>query len=173
MITLSELIKIGTIGKSHALKGEMNVAFDLDVDLEGLPYVVIDVDGIFVPFFITDYRFKNNMNALLTLEDVANDTAVRRFYNCEVYLHKRHSEHIIEDEEEDGFNPRMFLGYTIVLEGGAVIGEIEEVDDSTDNVLYSVGEHLIPVAAIGVVDIDHEELTITAQLPEGLLELID
>ncbi len=173
MIHLSELIKVGQIGKSHALKGEMNVNFDLDVDLENMPYIILDVDGIFVPFFITDYRFKNDMNALVSLEDVESDTAARQFYNSDVFIHKNFAENLIEEEDDGTFNPRMFLGYTLVSEDKHIIGTIDDVDDATTNVLYAVGDHLIPVAAIGVIDIDHDKLTIFCQLPEGLLDLIE
>ncbi len=170
MIELKDLIKVGEVGKSHGLKGEMNVAFDVDVDLEDVAFVVFDVDGIFVPFFIESYRFKNDMNALLLLEGVGDDVSARRFYRSEVYIHKDNAGCIMDDDEE-GFNAKLFLGYVLVDESGKDIGRIDRVDDTTENVIYEVGEYLIPVAAIGVVDIDHDGLKIVVQLPEGLLDI--
>ena len=62
----------------------------------------------------------------------------------------------------------------IEAEGGKVIGEIVDVDDSTENVLFVV-EHaegrevLIPIAEEFIDGIDHDARRIFMNLPLGLL----
>ena len=51
------------------------------------------------------------------------------------------------------------------------LGEITYVDDSTQNILFHVGERLIPAVESFISDIDHQARIITMQLPEGLLDL--
>ena len=56
------------------------------------------------------------------------------------------------------------------------IGVITDIDDQTDNWLFVVerkngDEALVPVQDAFIVDINHEERTITMDLPIGLLDL--
>jgi len=68
-----------------------------------------------------------------------------------------------------------FEGFKIEDEDGNLIGDIEYVNDSTENVLFSVNhlkkEILIPAQEDLILGIDHQERIITMQLPDGLLEL--
>ena len=61
MIERDELIKIGRFNKPHGVKGELSFTFTDDVfDRTDCPYIVCEIDGIFVPFFIEEYRFKSD-----------------------------------------------------------------------------------------------------------------
>ena len=56
------------------------------------------------------------------------------------------------------------------------IGVITDIDDQTDNWLFVVernngDEALVPAQDAFIVDINHEERTITMDLPIGLLDL--
>ena len=51
MIRLEEIAPIGIFGKTHGIKGEINLELNIDFDLENTPYIIVDIDGIFVPFF--------------------------------------------------------------------------------------------------------------------------
>ena len=53
MIKRDELIKIGVFNKPHGVQGELAFTFTDDIfDRSECPYVVCEIDGIFVPFFI-------------------------------------------------------------------------------------------------------------------------
>jgi len=57
LIRQDEVYSIGVIGKVHGIKGEVTFNFDDDVfDRVDADYVVIDIDGILVPFFFEEYR---------------------------------------------------------------------------------------------------------------------
>ena len=71
MIEPREVIKIGKVTKTHGVSGELSCTFINDIFGEDdAPYLVADIDGIFVPFFIEEYRFKSDVTALIKFEDI-------------------------------------------------------------------------------------------------------
>ena len=54
MITEQQLIEVGFIAKLHGLKGEMQARITDGVidEVEHCPYLVCELDGIYVPFFL-------------------------------------------------------------------------------------------------------------------------
>ena len=73
MIRQEEVYRIGRLGKAHGVKGEVSLQFDDDIfDRADCDYLVLDVDGILVPFFIEEYRFRSDTVALVKFEDVDN-----------------------------------------------------------------------------------------------------
>ena len=60
MIRQEEVYKIGKIGKPHGVKGELTLFFDDDVfDRVDADYLVLLIDGILVPFYFEEWRFKS------------------------------------------------------------------------------------------------------------------
>ena len=58
MIREGEVFKIGQFAKPHGIKGELSLVTNSDVleDAED-PYIVCEMDGILVPFFVEDFRY--------------------------------------------------------------------------------------------------------------------
>ena len=66
MIKAEEVYRIGKIGKPHGVKGEVSLMFTDDVfDRVDADYLVLMIDGILVPFFFEEYRFKSGETALV------------------------------------------------------------------------------------------------------------
>ena len=66
MIKREEVYKIGVLGKPHGVKGEMQFRFTDDVfDQCDADYLVLDMEGILVPFFMEEYRFRSDEVALM------------------------------------------------------------------------------------------------------------
>ena len=65
MITEEEITSVGKLLKTHALKGEMNMMLDIDPGYfeEGNP-AVLDIDGIYVPFYSDSIRTKGSFSFL-------------------------------------------------------------------------------------------------------------
>ena len=77
MIRREEVYKIGKLGKPHGVKGEVSFMFDDDVfDRVDADYLVLDVDGILVPFFIEEYRFRSDESSFIKLILLCNLPAV-------------------------------------------------------------------------------------------------
>lgn len=165
MIELDKLVAVGRFAKTHGVQGEINVDFDVDVDLDACTCLVVEMDGIPVPFFIESYRYRSDTTALIRLDGIDTEPMARTFFGKTVYVEPHH---IDADSDDDA---SYYLGYTLVDRSGLKIGKITAVDDSTANVLFEVGDCLIPVAAIEVLDHDDQARRITVSLPDGLLDI--
>ena len=169
MIKEDEVYKIGQIGRTHGVKGEVTFNFTDDVwDRADAEYLFLRVDGLLVPFFLEEYRFRSDTTALLKFlyYDSADD--VQFMVGCDVLFPHALTPEMSEDDE---YTWQYFTGFSLIDRKAGLIGTIESVDDSTQNVLFRVGERLIPAAKAWIKDISHKERTIHMELPEGLLEL--
>ena len=95
-------------------------------------------------------------------------TDVQFLVGCDVFFPQALTP---EPDEEKEYTWRYFTGFTLFDNKAGLIGQIDAVDESTRNVLFRVGKHLIPAADEWVTDINHKERTIRMDLPEGLLDL--
>ena len=168
MIRLEEISPIGVFGKTHGIKGEINLELNVDFDLENTPYIIVDIDGIFVPFFINDYRYKSDTVALVQFEDIDTEERVRPFFGKKAYVKKE----VLDDGEEDELSINYYVGFTMLTPQRTVIGQIVEIDDSTANVLFVLdNDTLVPIGAVEVLDLDPGRHTMIVEVPEGLLDI--
>ena len=173
MIRRDDVYKIGKLGKPHGVKGEITFAITDDVfDRVDADYLVLDIDGILVPFYLEEYRFKNDDNVLVKFEDIDTQEQVRAYTGCEVYF-PRH----LSDSDEENMSWAEIIGFQLVdVVSGRVVGTIDHVDDSTLNLLFEItspeGEALlIPANNDLIEEVDIEKKMIRMAIPEGLLEL--
>ena len=173
MIRKEEVYRIGRIGKPHGVKGEMNFMFTDDVfDRTDSDYLIIEVEGLLVPFFIEEYRFRSDETALLKLCDIDTQEQARQFTNCEVFFERSKA-----DTPADELTWAQIVGFQIVDENnGKVVGKIVAVDDSTENILFEIEttkghQTLIPAHDSLIRNIDTSSQTITMTIPDGLLAL--
>ena len=169
MIKKEEVYKIGRIGKAHGIKGEVSFNFDDDVfDRGDAEYLVLEVDGILVPFFMEEYRFRSDSTALVKFEDIETQDRARELTNCDVYFPRD-----LVDDEEEVLTYSFLIGFDIIdASTDKKVGTIASVDESTLNILFELEEGtLIPASEELITDIDKDNKTITIALPEGILEL--
>ena len=167
MIREDDVYKIGRIGKPHGIGGEVTLRFSDDVfDRVDADYLVLMVDGILVPFFIEEYRFRSEEVALVKFEDIDTMDRAAELTGCDVFF-PRH----LADIDNDVLTWSQIVGYDIVdVASRKVIGRIESVDESTINVLLELADGtLIPAVDEFIDDIDHEALKLFMSLPDGLL----
>ena len=70
MIKKEDVYKIGKLGKPHGVKGEVSMMFTDDIfDRVEADYLICLIDGILVPFFLEEYRFRSDTTALVKLSD--------------------------------------------------------------------------------------------------------
>ena len=172
MILKSDVFPIGQVTKPHGVNGEMSFSFSSDVfDSEDIPYFIFEMQGILVPFFLDEYRFKSNSTGLLKLEDVTSDEQAREFSGLTIYLPKKYLDKVEDAEIELDY----FAGFTLIDAEKGNLGVISEVDQTTDNVLFVIptknDELLIPAGEEYIEEIDHDKKIIYVRLPEGLLDL--
>lgn len=172
MIKKEEVYKIGLFNKPHGIHGELSFTFTDDIfDRADCDYLVCLLDGIFVPFFIEEYRFRSDSTALIKLEGVDSAERARMFTNIEVYYPIKYAGEGAPDELTWNF----FIGFSMHDVHAGELGEIIDVDQSTVNILFVVKygkeELLVPAQEEFIVEIDQMHKVITVNLPEGLLSL--
>lgn len=172
MIRREDVYKIGIFNKPHGIHGELSFTFTDDVfdRVEG-DYLICLLDGIFVPFFIEEYRFRSDSTALVKLEGVDTAERARMFTNIEVYFPAQHAEEAGPGELSWDF----FVGFRVEDVRHGELGEVVEVDDSTVNTLFVIekdgNELLLPAQEEFIVNIDRMHRVMTVNIPEGLLSL--
>ena len=169
MIRKEEVYKIGRLGKVHGIKGEISFLLDDDVfDRVDADYLVLDVDGILVPFFIEEYRFKTDSNVLMKFDGIDTQERARELTGCDVYFPRA-----LAESDEDNISWAEMIGYSLMdAQSGQKIGTIAAVDDSTINILFELEDgRLIPASEELITNIDTQKHQIEINLPEGILEL--
>ncbi|MBQ4449993.1 MAG: 16S rRNA processing protein RimM [Prevotella sp.] len=170
MIKEQEVYKIGVIGKAHGVKGELSIQIDDDVfDRVDAEYLVLKLDGIFVPFFMEEYRFKSDSVALVKFEGVDTQERARELTGVEVYFPRE----LAEQDEEAELSYAALVGYTLIdNNSGKPVGTIAYVDEQTINIMFELEDgRLIPASEELIVDVDQKNRTITLDIPEGILDL--
>ena len=173
MIKTDEVFRIGIFNKPHGVKGGISFTFTDDIfDRVDGEYLICLLDGIFVPFFIEEYRFRSDTTALVKLERVDTAEQARKFTNVEVFFPKKFAE---EDDSEDIPTWNYFVGFQVEDINHGHLGEIIAADDSTMNVLFTIerkdGEEiLLPAHEEFIVKIEKKKRQVTVDVPEGLLE---
>ena len=169
MIRREEVYKIGRLGKTHGVRGEISFLLDDDVfDRTDADYLILDIDGILVPFFIEEYRFKTDSNALMKFDGIDTQERARELTGCDVYFPRSQA-----DEDEASISWAELVGYSLIDgNSGKVIGEIASIDDTTINILFELTDgKLIPASDELIQHIDTKRHQIEINLPEGILEL--
>lgn len=172
MILKDNLIPVGQLLKPHGIHGELVFEFSSDVfDREEVPFFILEIEGIYVPFRVASYRLRSSSTALLKLKGVDTEEQARTFSGLTTYI----SNEYLAEMEDTEVEPHYFEGFLLIDIHHGEIGEISEVDETTDNALFVVPrgdeELLIPVSEAYIVAIDHNKREITLNLPDGLLDL--
>ncbi len=172
MIKKEEVYRIGKLTKPHGVKGEIAFSFTDDVfDRVECDYLVCLIDGILVPFFMEEYRFKSDSTALVKFEDIDTLEQARRLTNVEVYFPLK-----LAEEATDGeLSWNYFVGMQVTDVYKGPLGPVVAVDDTTANTLFVVDYHgeelLIPACEEFIVQIDNKKHRIKMQLPAGLIDI--
>lgn len=172
MITKEQVYAVGQVSKSHGVKGELSIAFTTMMDgWENLAFLVLETEGVLVPFFINSWRGQNAKNGLIQFDGIDTEAAARTLIGARVFVPIEK----VDPNAESELDPDFLIGYKIIDKVFGEIGAIVEIDDETDNILFVVHregqEYLIPASDDFIDDLNHDEKTIHMTLPEGLLDL--
>ena len=167
MILEKEVFRAGKINKTHGVNGELNCNINADT-IDMAEYIVLDMDGIFVPFFVSNIRIKSSNSVLLTIEDIEDESEARKLIGKDIYLP-------IELMNDDNMlSYEYFVGFTVV-NADEQLGEISFVDDQTVNILFGIktedGEILLPAVEDFIVEVDNENKILYTNYPVELVEL--
>ncbi len=172
MIRKEDVYKIGLLTKPHGVKGEIAFSFTDDVfDRVDCEYFICLLEGILVPFYIEEYRFKSDSVALVKFERVDTAEQARRFTNVEVYFPLA----LAGKASEGQLSWNYFVGFQVQDACFGELGCVKEVDDSTVNTLFVIDhqgkELLVPAREEFILSLDNRKRSMILQLPDGLLDM--
>lgn len=175
MIKKEDIVEIGKFQKTHALKGELNALLDIEDDFvaDGNP-LIVEMDGIFVPFYGESIRPKGAESFLVKLRDIDTQEEAQTFVNKAIYGLRADLVEYFDDPDME--LKEDFIGYKVVDADLGVLGEVKDVDDSTENVLLVIatenGEEVyVPIVEEFIREIDDDRQVIETRLPDGLVDL--
>lgn len=164
--------KIGFFRKTHGVHGDLVLEFEpkFEYSLEESERLFVELEGLLVPFFISDngFRFTSSKSGIVTFEWVNTEKYAKRLVGSSIYLFKKE---IIDQPEESEF---ILEGFLLIDEKLGEIGMINQVDNYSGNIVLTVNyrgnEILIPYNNEIAVSLNETQKTITLILPEGILE---
>jgi len=176
MINRDELVPAGYFRKPHGTKGE--IAISLTANIEGSTrnpltdlFLICEIDGIFIPFHIENYRSISDSSAYIRLKNINSEEKARELAHKEVFLHK---DQFKEEIKNESLTWEYFIGFTITDEQLGTIGTITDVDTTTINTLFIVEkgneEILIPATEEFIIHVDEDQKELIVTLPEGLVD---
>lgn len=172
---ITEKIKSsGKLIKVHGIKGELLLAAnqELDDELFQTELVFLMIDGLPVPFFITDIVEKSNNTAIIKLEGYDSVNESSKLVGTELFTPIRKNKR----KSKLSFNENDLEGYTVIDSELGEIGIVNEVIDYKNNLVIQVftqqnKEVLIPANNQVVSEIDDEKKIVHISAPEGLIQL--
>ena len=176
MILRTEITEAGVFNKPHGIKGEISASLDFDIDLTQVKCIIMEVDGIFVTFFINSVRPNTAETFLITIDGIDSDKKARALTGKSFYVLDTDIPEDDDADGEDGFYVADLVGYTLVDSEAGTVGEITDYNDATSNLLLIVttpegGEVYVPVADEYIDEIDPETTTVHTTLPTGIIDL--
>lgn len=179
MIREEEVYQIGTLTRTHGVRGEVAFQFSDDVwDRVEADYLFLRLDGLLVPFFLEEWRFRSDTVALLKFEDIDTADSAQALIGADVFFPKALTPSEMDEEELTWLH---FKGFEVVSvhEGsseGLPLGSVTAVYDQTSNVLLEVTtpdgkEILIPAHEDFILRADHRERRLYVSVPDELLTL--
>jgi 16S rRNA processing protein RimM len=174
MIDLSDCLVLGTIAKVHGIKGQLMLRlnnFNFD-DIIKMETVFIEIDGLPVPFFISEYSEKNKDTIILTFEDPLNEKRTLELIGCRVFINANNLT-IAGSKPLDQIE--IVLGYDVFDSKHVRLGIIEEIINVQQNPLFRImngkKEYLIPIQPEFIIKIDTPKKQIILNPPSGLIDL--
>lgn len=164
-----DLYKIGKIGKPHGVKGEVSFHFSDDVfDRTEAEYLMLCIDGLMVPFFMEEYRFRSDETTLVKFCDIDTQERASELTGCEVFFPRN-----VADDDDDNLSWAEIIGYSLIDSATSKnVGKIASVDDSTINILFELEDGtLIPASIELITNVDKKHKEIEIELPDGILDL--
>ncbi|MDR1876317.1 MAG: ribosome maturation factor RimM [Flavobacteriaceae bacterium] len=168
---LEDCYYLGTITRTHGLKGHLVVKLDTDKpeDYNNLELVFVDFNGIPVPFFIEECQLLNKDSLRVKFKD--NPTDIQNIIGSDLYLPLN----TLPKLEGKQFYYHEVIHFDLTDDKNRIIGKIIEINDAGAQALFSIQLNekniYIPIINDWIVEVNREKRTISMILPEGILDL--
>ena len=173
MLDLSDCILLGTITKLHGIHGQVILKLN-NIDIGNIlimESVFLEIDGLPVPFFVSEYSEKATTHLIIGFEDIHNESKAQEIIDAKVFIRSSCVNRIPEQ-----YSDLMHLiGYTVIDKNSGELGILKDIIDIHQNPLLCVSgtnkEILIPATPEFILETDAAKKVIRVESPKGLTEL--
>lgn len=152
--------QVGFVLKPHGFGGQLRISLDDDYEPDG--FLLLEINQKFVPFKIQSY---NPDSGIVKLHGYDSMEKAQKLSNLPIL-------EVLENEVSNGPD---LIGYTLTDTVSGLQFEVSAVLEYPGNLLiefrHGFKDALLPLHEDIVKHIDHETKQISAEFPEGLLDL--
>jgi len=171
-MTRDDYIFLGTIVKTRGTSGDLIIRSKKKIVQikNNWESVMVEIDGLLVPFFISGWNISGSNEILLTVEDIDIPEKAVKFSGRKVYINQ--SVIVFSSSE---FHPDEVNGYLVIDINAGEIGRITGIDEIPGNPLFRLKYHgreiLIPIHQDLIIEINEKKKIVRVNLPAGFLEI--
>ncbi|MXO31460.1 MULTISPECIES: ribosome maturation factor RimM [Apibacter] len=170
---LEDCYYLGTITKTHGLKGHLIVKLDTDEPeaYNNLESVFININEMPVPFFLNECQLYNKDSLRVKFEDTSINS--QDLIGTQLYLPLN----TLPKLKGKQFYYHEVIHFSLVDENLQKIGEITEINDNSAQALFIIKLSknnkfiYIPVINDWIIEVNRNDQYISMTLPEGILDL--
>ena len=172
MLNKENLVFLGRLLKPHGIHGDMILKLNNlhPDDLPEMKSIFIEIEGLIIPFFISQYTDINESSILVGLDDIKSNEEAKKLIGCKIYITKD----ILDIPDNLHLKSPDLIGYVVIDRKHGNLGKITDFLNITDNPLFKVTgkgkELMIPAHSDIILKIDNKKKTVTTEVPEGLLD---
>lgn len=176
MISHDSLVSVGETLKPHGVRGELSATFDdPEMDPAALRCLILEMDGLPVPFFLESARRRGTASWLLKFQDCDDENAAARLSRHEIFAL---AEDVPHPDDDEGVYLHDLVGYTVYDESDNPVGNVADIDDSTANTLLIINrsgakDALVPFSDELLLWLDTGRRALGLDIPAGVLDLND
>jgi len=163
---------IGSIFKLHGYKGKI-ILFNensISLNFDKIKYLLIEKDGILIPFFLNKINSYKSDNFLIKFEDINSENQAKELLKCKVYT----SKNLIFQSEENSLE-KQILGFKIIDKEFGELGNIEIIDNQSSQALIFVKnnnkEFCFPLNNQFIDSIEIEQKVVYTKIPKEIIDL--
>ena len=163
---------IGSIFKLHGYKGKIILFNENSVSLnfDKIKYLLIEKDGILIPFFLNKINSYKSDNFLIEFEDINSENQAKELLKCKVYT----SKNLIYQSEENSLE-KQILGFKIIDKEFGELGNIQIIDNQSSQALVFVKnndkEFCFPLNNQFIDSIEIEQKVVYTKIPKEIIDL--
>ena len=163
---------IGSIFKLHGYKGKI-ILFNensISLNFDKTKYLLIEKDGILIPFFLNKINSYKSDNFLIEFEDINSENQAKELLKCKVYT----SKNLIYQSEETSLE-KQILGFKIIDKEFGELGNIQIIDNQSSQALVFVKnnnkEFCFPLINQFIHSIEIEQKVVYTKIPKEIIDL--
>jgi 16S rRNA processing protein RimM len=152
--------QVGFVLKSHGYKGHLKI--ELSVDYVPTDFLLLEINDKFVPFSIESYNSSASIIKLIGFDEIEH---IQHLLNVP----------ILDFANESDLDSPNIIGYTLLDQvSGAEYEILDLIENPGQNLIefrHGFKDVLLPVHEDIIMDIDHDNKIVSAQFPDGILDL--